>query len=975
MDFNADLCDGCPIDGEYRPFEGVDGATDAPYLIVTDVPSQAGCKAGRMLPPAQAKMFGKHMQNEGFTQDQFSAIPMCRCPYNKDDYKNVVKKAIHKHCRAHLEDYIDEHKPAAIIPLGADATSQVMNKAVKITKVRGLANISEEFNIPVFPMQSVAVSVNYPQNEPLLAADAASFGRLVDADLDIAKADEFTTGEYVQVKDLQFLIDMDPDLISFDMETTGLRWYKKGIDVRTYDPARHQGKSWFKPRAQILTMQFTVAAGTSYVVSWDHPEDPTPAEDRPRLRNQLRQLLCNPRRIVVGQRLKFDCVYLWMLEGIRFRIGGDTAMLAAIYDENLPEKNLDVLTKLFVPEMAGYADRFNQTVQKDRMWETTLDRLIPYGGGDTDAAFRLYGELEARVSEDEGNWTHYCEVSIPGLNAMAGIETRGMYVDDQGALPEFQVFMEEEVERQRLSLLSQLPRDLKRDLLQKFLTKPGNKNKTVEEALSFGRTEFLKDILFYHPKGFRLKPVVFTKTTDKLKDESLKEPSTSTKDHLPFFYDTCPFTFELAQYVKDKRMLDTNIIGFQEKFVEDGMVRPTYYLDVAVTRRTASRDPNGQNFPKRGKKAKMYQKSFTAPEGYVVIACDLSQAELRIAGDMANDKDIIRIYNANGDIHISTACIAMGITEEAFRLLPEDERKDWRTKAKAINFGFIYGMSWRKFMIYAKTQYGVEFTEKQAKNIRANYFKTYKGLAAWHTAVKEYVAKHKMIRSYSGLVRHLPQVDSAEEYIQAEAMRQGINSPVQEFGSTLGVMSLGRMDEELDPYYIQIIGFIHDAIYAYVREEHVDWGLKKLKHYMQSNPLEETFGRKMRVPIIADASFGWNQGEMFELEGFRLDTQFDFTSIKDKEGAQLVHLPRQRIPANDGMLQGSPYTLDTDLEDESIVVTTRARRIRGAGIHTDAKSKARRAKSVADTKASREAGLAAEEQEAPAVKRVAARRR
>jgi uracil-DNA glycosylase family 4 len=925
MPCNTELCQGCPIEGLHRPVEPT-GFEDAPYLIVTDTPSKAGAKEGRLIPPASNLMLFKNLDKEGFDPDDFQVHPLCLCAYDQDQYKNTEKKKIHKHCRAHLEDFIDDVRPRAILPLGAEAASQVFNKSTKITQVRGLGHMSEEFGVPIFPLMSPGLAVRYAQNEPVLAADCRSFGRLADANFDVDAADDFVTGEYIEVDDLQFLIDMEPELLSFDTETTGLRWYQRGVNVRTYVESKHKGKPWFQPRFQILTMQFTVEAGKSYILVWDHPERPIPEDRKPRLRNQLRKLLCNPNTLVVGQGLKFDNVGLWMSEGIRFEIGGDTAMLCAIHDENLPEKNLDILTKLHVPEMAGYADRFNTTVDKSRMWEVPIKTMIPYGGGDTDAAFRVYEKLEDLVAADAKNWNHYCEVSIPGLNALAGLETRGMYVDLDHALPEFQTFLEAEVLKQRDALLAQVHRDIK---MKHIELKKGN----VEEALKLSRQDFLKDILFYHPKGFRLKPKVFTKTTEKLPDH-MKEPSCSSKDHLPYFFEDCPFTFELSEYVKDATLLNNNVVNFQDKFVVDGMVRPTYFLDKAVTRRTSSKDPNGQNFPKRGKKAKMYQKSFIAPEGWVVIQCDLSQAELRIAGDMANDQEIIRIYNANGDIHITTACLALNVTEAQFKLLPEKERKEWRQKAKAINFGFIYGMSWRKFMVYAKTQYGVEFTEKESKAIRSNYFKKYKGLARWHEVVKDYVAKHGQIRSYSGLLRHLPQVNSEEEYIQAEAMRQGINSPVQEFGSTLGVISLGRMNEEIDPEYMQIFGFIHDAIYAYVREEHVDWGLKTLKHYMQSNDLEKLFGRKMKVPIIADAAFGWNQGELFELGDygtFDLKTPYDFTQIKDKDGKQLVHLPRQTTPPNRGRLRGSPYTLATDLEDETVQHLTRLRRT-GVGV-------------------------------------------
>lgn len=916
--FDPSICEGCLIQGEYVPVRPT-GNPDAPYLIVTDKPSEKSAREGVALARGHNDMLMKHFNKEDFVQQDFRYHPMCLCPYKKDVYPNKELKKIHQHCRPHLEDYIEATQPEAIVTLGAEPTSQVFGKATKITKVRGLGHNSLEFGTIVFPIQHPSLACMYVQNEPILAADIASFGRLVDAGMDTKVADSFTTGEYKLVDDLQFLIDRDPELISFDTETTGLRWYKKGVDVRTYNAAVHLDNEAFSPKFQILTMQFCTGPGEGYAISWDHPENPMPANKRAKIRNQIRKLLCKPDRIVVGQNLKFDQMALWATEGITFRIGGDTEMLAAIYDENLPEKNLDVLTKLFVPEMAGYADRFNATVNKAKMWQSPLGSIVQYGCGDVDAAYRVYEVLEEEVAKDAGNWNHYVRVSLPGLNAFGGIEQRGMYVDDEVALPEFQAYMQQEVDTQRRSLLAQVHKDIKRDHINiKRL-----EGQPIEKVLSFSRQEFLKDILFLHPKGLRLTPKVFTKTTANLPDH-LKEPSTSSKDHLPYFFEKYPFTQELANYVKDERLLSTNVIGFRENFVFDGKVRPTYSLTKAVTRRTASRDPNGQNFPKRGEKAKKYQRIFKSRPGYYVISRDLSQAELRIAGEMACDPVITRIYQEDGDIHVSTACIVMGVTEAQFARLAKTTQKDARQKAKAVNFGFIYGMGWRKFIGYAKTQYGVTFTEKEAQRIRNAYFDKYKGLKRWHDNTRAYVQKHGMVRSISGLVRHLPQVRSPEEYIQQEAIRQAINSPVQEFGSTLGVIALGRMHQEVDPEYLEIIGFIHDAIYAYVKCEYLEWGLKTLGYYMESTPIQEWFNYRMNIPIKSDPSFGLNMGDVFELDDFpRDDTPYDWSHecLMNKEGTELlIEVPAQETPPNNGRRVGSPYTLDTDLEPEGRVV-------------------------------------------------------
>jgi DNA polymerase I-like protein with 3'-5' exonuclease and polymerase domains len=931
---NYSLCEGCPIQNRYEPVEPK-GNMQGRFLVVTDVPRPSN--QGRLLPGAQMAIFAEQMQAQGFGKDDFAFTPMCHCPYDPDGYTNKEKTAIHKHCREHFLSVAESKHWDAVVPLGASAVSQVMNKSTKITKVRGFASELEELQSIAFPLLSPGIVAAYPQNGPMFAADVASFAREVSGNTGTGGELGLDHGDYQIVTDLEFLIERDPEIISFDLETTGLRWYQRGCDVRTYRPALHKGKNIFRPRYQILTMQFTVQEGEAYMLVWDHPEAPIAENDKPRLRNQLRRLLCKPERIVVGQNLKSDNVGLWKTEGIRFRIGGDTLMLAAMHDENATEKNLDVLTKIHVPAMAGYADKFNATVNKSRMWEVPLRDLKPYGCGDTDATFRLYHVLEEKIASDDGEWAHYVNVAIPGLNALAAMETEGMFVDQDDALATFKDYMRTEVTRMERELLQAIPRPVKQDEIRKYIAK--NPRAKAEDALKLSRQEFLKSVLFHHPQGFRLKPKVFTKTTAKLKDESKREPSTSSKDHLPYFFDECPFTFQLAEYVKDARLLGTNVEGFELKYIVDGKVRPTYSLSKTVTGRTSSEDPNGQNYPKRGARAKVYRKMFVPPPGYYVCEMDLSQAELRIAASLSGDSTMLRIYREGGDIHTETALIVARLTKEQFAALPKDDwvdaagvkhdgKKTLRTKAKSVNFGFLYGMGWRKFIGFAKTQYGVDFTEQEAKRIRAGFFAKYKRLEPWHNSVREFAMDHKYVRSYSGRVRHLPMIDSHEEYIQQEAIRQAINSPVQEFGSSLGVMALGRMNEEISNEHLKVVGFIHDAIVVYVKKEYLDWGMRTVKTYMQSNPIEEWFGSQIKCPIVADCGFGENLGEIHECEGFSLDKPFDYTKLTDKDGNLLIEVPRQRIPPHCGRLQRSAYTLPTDLEDENAPVVTGHKRAR-----------------------------------------------
>ncbi len=920
--FNPELCRGCPLDGVYQPLEAR-GPEGARFLILTDIPSVASATHNRLMTATQMKLLGAKLIDAGFESKDFRFTTACHCAYDPNEHVQKDKTAALKHCRQHFLEEVESHDYELVIPLGATAATQAFGRATKITRVRGLVSNSDELGVPIFPLMAPGQVVMYPQNEPVFDADIASLARSVDAGYDASLAASQQIGEYEIIDDLQFLIDMNPEVVSFDLEATGLRWYKTGVDVRLYRKELHEGKSFFAPRFQILTMQFSVEAGKAYVLVWDHPENPISEERRPILRNQLRQLLCKEDRIVIGQHTKIDCVWLWMTEGIRFRIGGDTLMLATLIDENMPEKSLDTLVKVYVAAMSGYADQFNATTDKSRMWEVPIAKLLPYSGGDADAAFRLYHVLEAKVMEDEKLWANYCHVVIPGLNAFAAMETRGMHVDAAGALADFKTLMIEDVARMETELLHAIPRACKQDIVKSFLSKANSKGqlvnsrKTAADVLSFTRPDFVKEVLFTNRYGFKLKPKVFTKTTAKLNDLALREPSTSAKDHLPYFFDECPFTESLAEFQKDRHLLNTSVVKFEENYIRGGKVRPTYNMHTAVTGRTSSVDPNGQNYPKRGERATAYRKMFVPPPGHFVIEADLNQAELRIVACMSRDKTMIGIYQRGEDIHKETALIAANTTQAKFDLLPKAEKKSLRQKAKSINFGLIYGMWWKRLVSYAKTSYGVDFTDPEAKRIYQGYFAKYRSIAPWHARMREFAREHKFVRSYSGRVRHLPMIDSSEDYIQQEAERQAINSPVQNLGSDLGVMTLGRLNEEIDPEALQIVGFIHDAIVAYVPCAYLDWGMKTLKWYMETNPIEEWFGHRLPVPIVSDVSFGINLGEMFECEGFDLEDTFNYASLVDEEGNPLVDVPPQKTPPNEGRLTRSAYTTPEDLEDES----------------------------------------------------------
>nr|WP_279629144.1 DNA polymerase [Labrenzia sp. 011] len=225
--------------------------------------------------------------------------------------------------------------------------------------------------------------------------------------------------------------------------------------------------------------------------------------------------------------------------------------------------------------------------------------------------------------------------------------------------------------------------------------------KGEEVGLKFSRPDFVRDILFSED-GFGLTPRVFTKSTQKLPDDQ-KIASTSAKDHLPYFGEIS-FVAQYMDFTRLEKMRGTYVgppaytdeetgreidpRGFW-KYIYKDRIHPSFLLHRTVTGRTASANPNAQNFPKRGKGGmkevvKAFRRVFEAPPGWKILEADLSQAELRVAAWMANERTMIDIYRSGGDIHASTAARTMGMTTEAFLAMEKDTISMKRFQAKAV---------------------------------------------------------------------------------------------------------------------------------------------------------------------------------------------------------------------------------------------------------------------------------------------------
>jgi len=844
----------------------------------------------------------------------------------------------------HAEEFAEELGrllPTAklVVPFGKTALRMVAGKSVEISKCRGtVGRFANAGEVPVLPLFSPAHVLRKPEVRGVFESDFGQIRALRESGWDGTIFERSIAGaHYEWVTDLSPLLAERPKRLALDTETLGYEW-------------RHGRR--------ILTVQLTWKKGHAWVVPlqrgyFNNPELRGESTrhlpllskvDVRRLEGQLRELLGDPRTKVVGHNLKYDLHHL-RNHGIEVANWyADTMQLAFLADENMLSKSLDDCARRWVPELGGYADAFNTDPVhqgKSRMDLVPHDKMIRYGGGDTDACFRLCERLVELGMQDERQWTTFRRVQMPGLRTFFEMERKGIRID-RDAL------------RELGTVLARQEQEMYQSLMRQAAAKaPAVLRRHEAAGLSFTRSAFTADLLF-STDGFKLKPIVFTDGTKNLPDEE-KIPSTSTKTHLPFF-DHIPFVAELIEYQQVQKMRSTYVglpggeesvllkrtakgkvnaavvrlfreagredelppaktvpvrsrnrmmkiepvkaevvasvtspkggfridvdtagdcwkVGQREptgfwqylgEGLEGDIIHPSFRLDNTVTGRSSSQNPNAQNFPKRGKLAKAYRKIFKPRPGFVFIECDLSQAELRIAAWMANDPVMLRIYREGGDIHTMIAARSMGLTDGAFAELPAEERKAARQKAKAVNFGFLYGMWWKKFKNYAKTQYGVSLTDRESEKMREMFFRTFPALEGWHTDMKAFVNRHGFVRSLHGALRRLPDINSNDKGVQQEAERQSVNSPVQRFASDVGIMAMARFGRDCPWDDMFPVAFIHDALVVEAREERAEECAAAMKYCMETVPLEAWFGIVPPLPIVADVSIGTSLGEMEE---------------------------------------------------------------------------------------------------------------
>jgi DNA polymerase-1 len=527
--------------------------------------------------------------------------------------------------------------------------------------------------------------------------------------------------------------------------------------------------------------------------------------------DRLKSLTEDPGVLKVGQNLKFDMLVLSRY-GLGLAPYDDTMLMSYSLDAGRGQNGMDALSLKHLGHEAISFDSVTGTgkgrVTFDRV---DLDRATAYAAEDADVTLRLWRVLKPRLAA-EAKATVYETLERPLVEVLARMERRGILVD-----------------RQVLSRLSG-------DFAQVAARVEAEIQELAGEPLNPGSPKQLGDILFGKmglPGGTKTKTGAWSTAAGVLEDLAEEGHALPRKiiDWRTVTKLKSTYTDALPTYIN----------------AETGRVHTCFALAATTTGRLSSSEPNIQNIPVRTEEGRKIRTAFIAPPGRKLVSADYSQIELRILAHMADIPQLRQAFADGIDIHAMTASEMFGVPVAGMDPLV-------RRRAKAINFGIIYGIS--AFGLANQ----LSIPREEAGAYIKRYFERFPGIRDYMDATKAFVREKGYVETVFGRRCHFPAIRSGNPSERAFVERQAINAPIQGSAADIIRRAMTRMDAALEAAGLDALMLlqVHDELVFEVPDDQVDRTLPVIKRVME----EATHpALQLRVPLAVDARAAVNWEE------------------------------------------------------------------------------------------------------------------
>ena len=518
----------------------------------------------------------------------------------------------------------------------------------------------------------------------------------------------------------------------------------------------------------------------------------------------LRDLLADPTIRKTAQNSKYDVL---MLRSLGVNLAGldfDTMLASYVLDPGRRSHGLDVLALEFLDHtMTSYADLCGKGRSAIPFDECPVEAARDYACEDADMALRLRRVFEPQLESYELTRL-FDGVEIPLVDVLAEMEWTGIAID--------------------LALFSSLK--------QRFQSEREAVEKQIYEAagveFNINSTPQLRDILF----GKLNLPVIKRTSTGPSTDVAVLTELAEAGHELPTL---------LMEY-RELSKLENTYLDALPRLVnpKTGRLHTSFNQTVASSGRLSSNDPNLQNIPIRRELGRDIRRGFIPRKGWLLLAADYSQIELRLLAHLSRDAAFVEAFQAGSDIHRQTAALIFEV--------PLDEvTSTMRSRAKTINFATIYGQGAHAL----SRQLGIEHAE--AKEFIARYFERFQGVRNYLDSMVAFAREHGYVQTIFGRRRYIPELRERNFNIRAFGERVAANSPIQGSAADLIKIAMIRIDKALKTRQLQskMLLQVHDELVFEVIPSEFDQVQELVKYEMEH-------AAELSVPLVVDLGVGKN---------------------------------------------------------------------------------------------------------------------
>lgn len=562
-------------------------------------------------------------------------------------------------------------------------------------------------------------------------------------------------------------------------------------------------------RARLVGLSFALKTDEAYYIPCAHAYPNVPEQlDLTTVLAQLRPVLENAAIGKIGQNIKYDWLVLSRhgieLKGIAF----DTMLASYLIQPISRAHNLDQIALDYLGHKTiTFAEVAGKGKNALRFDQVPIEHAVPYACEDADITLAAAEILEPLVKE-QGLSQLMQDVELPLVGVLKRIEQVGMCVDTEA--------------------LRSLSKEFAKQL------------QSIENDIYTAAGEFFN---INSPK--QLGVILFEKLGLPVQKKTRKKTGYSTDVEV---LTKLAADHELPALILRHRSLTKLKSTYTDALLEmihpeTGRIHTSFNQTVAATGRLSSSDPNLQNIPIRTEEGRRIRQAFIPRPGWHLLSADYSQIELRILAHISEDPLLIEAFLRDKDIHAQTAA-------EVFQVFPEMINDELRRRAKAVNFGIIYGIS----AFGLAKQLGI--SRAMAQTTIKHYFARYKGVRKYMDQVVEQARQTKMVTTLLGRTRPLPDIDAANRNVREFAQRTAINTPIQGSAADLIKMAMIHIDAKLRHSGMQttMLLSVHDEIVFETPPEELEQAQQLVVAEMES-----VFS--LRVPLKVNAAVGANWDE------------------------------------------------------------------------------------------------------------------